>query len=635
MALSVECCVKLRAIALIVLLAAASCFAQSAKPVITKIDPPNWFACLPASLLLVHGEHFENTAFAVRHGEARITETTISSNGHWAFVGFDPGAKPGEIELVATNPRGSTSVAYTLTALRPHSEGPKGFGPADVMYLIMPDRFANGDTSNDSILGYRDPDDRSRARAYHGGDLRGIEDHLDYLKQLGVTTIWTTPLYDNSAEQSGNSYHGYSATDMYAVDPHLGTMQDLQALVRAAHARGMKMVLDMVPNHVGAAHLWAKDMPTPDWFHGTPSSHIEAQYDFSSIVNPNGDAKTRNAVLNGWFANVLPDLNQDSPLASIYLIQNAIWWIEMAGIDGLRLDTFPYVPRSFWHTYLGTLHQLYPELTEVGEVFNSEPKIVSFFAGGRANHGSDGALDTKIDTLLDTPFDYPMFFALRGALTRQKPMTAIADVLKQDALYPHPERLVTFLGNHDNKRFLSEPGADPAALRLGYGLLATLRGMPQLYYGDEIGMKGGDDPDNRHDFPGGFPRDSSDAFEKSHRTNAQESMEEWVSALFQLRAHTPALETGELVVLSADARTMAFARGADLTRGCTEQARYIVAANADSAPHDLTISLDAKPLAGCRQFIPALATNATVHVVEGKLQIHLAAEEIAILRADK
>jgi neopullulanase len=635
MALRAVRCVKVRNLALVLLLSVGSGFAQSQKPVITKIDPPNWFAGLPTSLLLVHGEHLENTTFSVRNGRARITETTISPNGHWAFVGFDPGTEPGQIELVATNPRGATTVAYTLTAPRPQADGPKGFSSSDVLYLIMPDRFADGDITNDTIPGFRDPDDRSRARAYHGGDLRGIEAHLDYLKQLGITTIWTTPLYDNSAEQSGQSYHGYSATDMFGVDPHLGTIEDLKALVRAAHARGMKVILDTVPNHIGAAHPWTKDMPTPDWFHGTPGSHIEAQYDFSSIVSPNGDAKTRNAVLNGWFANVLPDLNQDNPLVAAYLIQNAIWWVETADIDGLRLDTFPYVPRSFWHAYNGTLHQLYPHLAEVGEVFNGDPKIVSFFAGGRANHGSDNAADTEIDTLLDTPFDYPMFFALRGALTRQKPMTAIADVLKQDALYPHPERLVTFLGNHDNKRFLSEPGADLGALRLGFGLLATLRGMPQLYYGDEIGMKGGDDPDNRHDFPGGFPRDKSDAFTPTGRSPEQEQMEEWVSALFTLREHTPELKTGQLAVLSADERTLAFARGTNLSNGCTGQARYVVVANADTSPRNVTIPLDAAPLAGCTRFAPVLTTVAEAHAADGKLQIHLAAQEIAILRAEK
>ncbi|MGA2250285.1 alpha-amylase family glycosyl hydrolase [Terracidiphilus sp.] len=613
-------------------------FAQSAKPVITKIDPPNWFAGLPTSLLLIHGEHLENTTFSIHGAKAHITETTISPNGHWAFVHLDPGKKPASIQLIAANPHGITTTPYILSARRPQSEQPKGFNSSDVMYLIMPDRFADADPANDALPDFRDPDDRTRARAYHGGDIRGIESHLDYLQQLGVTTIWTTPLYDNSAEQSGNSYHGYSATDMYAVDPHLGTMSDLQALVRAAHSRGMKIVLDTVPNHVGRAHPWAQDMPTPDWFHGTPASHIQAQYDFMTIVDPNGNVATRTAVLNGWFANSLPDLNQDSPLVAQYLTQNAIWWIETAGIDGFRLDTFPYVPRSFWHTYNGTLHQLYPQFTDVGEVFDGDPKVTSFFAGGRANQGSDGT----VDTLLDTPFDYPMFFALRGALTRKKPMTAIADVLKQDALYPHPERLVTFFGNHDNKRFLSEPGADPAALRLGFGLLATLRGMPQLYYGDEIAMSGGNDPDNRRDFPGGFPQDQSgssnqtksDAFTQSGRTDAEQAMETWVSSLLQLRAHTPALQTGQLAVLSADDNILAFVRGADLSSACSQQPRYIIAANSDTAPHDIAIPLAAAPLAGCTRFTPALETPAEAHSTAGQLQIHLPAQQIAILRAE-
>ncbi len=612
--------------------------AQSAKPIITKIDPPDWFVGLPASLLLVHGEHFENTAFSVRPKSgaraARITETTISANGHWAFVGFEPGKKPGKIKLVATNPRGSTTAEYTLSALRTPVQQPKGFSPTDVMYLIMPDRFADGDASNDALPGYHDPDDRSQPRAYHGGDLRGIAEHLDYLQQLGVTTIWTTPLYDNSAGQSGQTYHGYSATDMFGVDPHLGTMNDLQALVRAAHDRGMKVVLDTVPNHVGAAHPWAKDPPSSNWLHGSPASHIEAQFDFTSIVNPNGNAAARNAVLNGWFANSLPDLNQDDPQVTRYLIQNGIWWIERSGADGLRIDTFPFVPRSFWHAYYGTLHELYPNISEVGEVFSPDTNVTSFYAGGRANRGSDGTVDTE----LYTPFDYPMFFVLRGALTGKKPMSAIADVLAQDKLYPHPERLVTFLGNHDNKRFLSEPGADAGALRLGFGLLATLRGMPQLYYGDEIGMEGGDDPDNRRDFPGGFANDKADAFEKPGRSKEQESMEEWVQSLFALRAKTPALATGQIRVLSSDANTLAFLRGVDLSGNCTANpaaARYVVVANASHAAQDVSIPLDGTPLAGCAKFMPELSVGAALEARQGSLPVHLAAQEIAILRAEQ
>ena len=614
-------------------LCVAGCFAQSAKPVITKIDPPNWFTQLPDSLLLVHGENLENTTFAVQHTDASITKTVISPNGHWAFLTFvTRSAHPGKLEIVATNPRGTTKVSYRLSARRGVDEQPKGFSSADVMYLIMPDRFADGDKANDHLKDFRVPDDRSSPRAYHGGDLRGIEDHLDYLKRLGVTTIWTTPLYDNSAEQSGGTYHGYSATDMYAIDPHFGTMKDYRALVAAAHARGMKVVLDTVPNHVGPAHPWAKDPPMTGWLHGSVQSHIKVDDDFKGVTDPTASAARRRVLLDGWFANVLPDLNQDNPLVSQYLVQNAIWWIESAGLDGLRIDTFPYVPRSFWHDYNAELHGLYPHLSDVGEIFNSDPHVTSFFAGGRANLGSDG----RFDTLLDTPFDYPMFFALRGALTHHKPMTAIADVLKEDTLYPHPERLVIFLGNHDNKRFLSEDGASPAALHLGFGLLATLRGMPQLYYGDEIDMTGGKDPDNRRDFPGGFAGDNVNAFTNTGLTAAQQAMHAWVTTLLALRESTPALETGKLQMLLADKDSLAFVRSEDMAGSCktaAAAARYLVVANNSVSPETIAVPVDANTLTGCGHYTSMLKDGASAQIAAGKLQVKLPGEGIGIFRA--
>ena len=615
------------------LLCVTACLAQSAKPVISKIDPPNWFTQLPDSLLLVHGENLENTTFTVRHTDASITKTTISPNGHWAFLTFvTKSAHPGKVEIVATNPRGTTKVSYVLSARRSVDEQPKGFSSADVMYLIMPDRFADGDKKNDEVKGFRDPDNRSSARAYHGGDLRGIEEHLDYLKSLGVTTLWTTPLYDNSAGQSGGTYHGYSATDMYAIDPHFGTMKDYRKLVDAAHARGMKVVLDTVPNHVGAAHPWAKDPPLPAWLHGSPQTHIKVDDDFKSVTDPTADAARRRVLLDGWFANVLPDLNQDNPYVAQYLTQNAIWWIESAGLDGLRIDTFPYVPRSFWHDYNEELHELYPHVSDVGEVFNGDPKVTSFFAGGRANLGSDGSFDTK----LDTPFDYPMFFALRGALTHHKPMTAIADVLDADKLYPHPERLVIFFGNHDTKRFLSENGASLAALHLGYGLLATLRGMPQLYYGDEIDMNGGDDPNNRMDFPGGFAKDKVDAFTNAGLTAQQQAMHAWVTTLMSLRASTPALEHGKLQLLLADKDSLAFVRSEDVVGNCrtaAATARYVVVVNNSAEARTVAVPVDANALTGCGRFTSMLKDGAAAQVSEDKLQVQLPGEEIGIFQA--
>jgi glycosidase len=619
----------------LVLSLAVSAFGQSAKPVITKIDPPNWFTHLPDSLLLIHGEHLENTTFSIRDNatHAAIKEQSVSANGHWAFLTFATAtAHSGTLEIVATNPRGSTSATYTLSPRHPIAQQPKGFSSADVMYLIMPDRFADGDLSNDQVPGFRAPDDRSAGRAYHGGDLKGIKDHLDYLQQLGITTLWTTPLYDNSANQRADSYHGYSATDMYGVDPHLGSMEDYRALVVAAHARGMKVVLDTVPNHVGPATPWANDQPTPNWLHGTPERHINVDDDFKSVTDPAADPARRRVLLDGWFADILPDLNQDNPLVAQYLLQNAIWWIESAGIDGLRIDTFPYVPRSFWHDYDQQLHALYPHLTDVGEIFNPDPNITSFFAGGVSHQGSDGTIDTG----LDTPFDFPMYFALRKSLTHHQPLSALADILKQDSLYPHPERLVTFLGNHDTKRFLSEPGATPAALHLGYGLLATLRGMPELYYGDEIDMTGGDDPDNRRDFPGGFPKDKDDAFTAAGRTEAQAAMHDWVGTLFELRAHTPELESGQQQTILADNEVLAYVRGANLTQNCAAapgSGRVLIVANNDTVRHDISIDTSDNALTGCTRYTSLIpSANSSPSLAASTLQVHLPAEEIAIFR---
>ena len=618
---------------LLLCLSFAALRAQTAKPVITKIDPPNWFTRLPDSLLLIHGEHFENTKFSVRGTIARIIEQSVSPNGHWAFLTFVTAtAQPGTLQLIATNNHGSTTSAYTLTARRPISQQPRGFSSSDVMYLIMPDRFADGDLANNNLKSFRPPNDRNSGRAYHGGDLKGIERHLDYLQQLGVTAIWTTPLYDNSLNQSAQTYHGYSATDMYAIDPHFGSMDDYRALVTAAHARGMKVVLDTVPNHVGPVTPWANDPPTPDWLHGTPASHIKVVDDFKAITDASAPAERRHVTLDGWFADFLPDLNQDSPLVAAYLTQNAIWWIESAGIDGLRIDTFPYVPRSFWRDYNQQLHTLYPHLTDVGEISNGDPHITSFFAGGATNTGSDGA----VDTLLDTPFDFPVYYAIRKVFIRHEPMTLLADIFKQDTLYPHPERLVTFLGNHDTRRFLSESGATLADLHLAFGLLATIRGMPQLYYGDELAMKGGDDPDNRKDFPGGFPKDKTDGFTTSGRNPTEESMYTWVEMLFTLRARTSELMTGQEQILTADKDTFAFIRGNDLSVGCgaSKGTRVVIVINNAATPRDLSLDTATPALRGCTHYRSLLPVTAPIMLSANTLNVLLGSQEIAILRAE-
>ena len=604
------------------------------KPVISKIDPPDWWVPLPDPMLLIHGENLSGATFTVLGGRIALDVLKTSSNGHWAFVTLHTGhSGPAKLTLQARTDAGSATVQYTLRARLPTSEQPRGFSPADVMYLIMPDRFADADPAGNHLSNFKDPDDRSLPRAYHGGDLRGIEQHLDYLQSTGITTIWTTPLYDNTANQSRDTYHGYSATDMFAVDPHLGTLADYQHLARAAHSRGMKIVLDTVPNHVGPGSPWVADPPTPDWFHGSAAHHTPVDDDFASVVDPHATPARRVACLDGWFANVLPDLNQGNPLVARYLIQNAIWWVESVGLDGLRIDTFPYVPRSFWHLFHEQLHSLYPALTTVGEVFNRDPTLTSFFAGGEARTGSDGTVDTG----LYTPFDYPMYFALRDTLLRHAPMTELAGVLRQDSLYPHPERLVTFLGNHDTGRFLSEPGATPATLHLAFGLLATMRGMPQIYYGDEIGMTGGDDPENRHDFPGGFPGDRGDAFTSQGRTRPEAAIYQGLTALLKLRQSSPALQSGDQQNLLADQTAFAFVRGSGLQSGCSSVSakaseRVLILINNSPTAREVVLPAAGTALEGCTRFTPALADGAHVVVKDAHVAGTLAPYQIDILK---
>jgi glycosidase len=318
--------------------------------------------------------------------------------------------------------------------------------------------------------------------------------------------------------------------------------------------------------------------------------HTEAQGDFAPLTNPHAPWRDQKNVTEGWFANVLPDMNTESTAVAKYLTQNAIWWVEKAGLDGLRLDTFPYVGRVFWQGFHEKLHALYPRLTTVGEVFNPDPTITSSFAGGVTRDG--------VDTGLDTPFDFPSYFALRDVFLKDAPMTRLAEVWRLDALYPHPERLVLFLGNHDTTRFMGQPGASIERLKLAFGVLTMTRGMPQIYSGDELAMEGGDDPDNRRGFPGGFG--TSGAFSPADRTAEQKEMFNWVKGLIKLRASRTELSGGEEQVLLANRGTMLFVRGEDLKVGCAnDKPRVIVVVNTGSTTENVETSTEDTSLTGC------------------------------------
>jgi neopullulanase len=590
----------------------------AADPVaITKIDPPNWWADLPRPMLLLEGQHLDGARFTLSDPTLKITRSVISANGHWAELWLRASPAAAETIQIAADRNGThAAVPYTFAQRRDPQNSVAGFSSKDVMYLIMTDRFADGDTANDESAA-----ERAKPRGWHGGDLRGIAQHLDYLQDLGVTTVWITPVYQNSGPES---YHGYGATDMYAVDRHFGTLDDLKTLATSLHARGMKLVLDMVPNHVGPTHPWVDDSPEPDWFHGTKSRHTKAQGEFKPLVDPHAAWRDQRDITEGWFAGILPDLNQENPAVAQYLTQNAVWWTEEIGLDGIRLDTFPYVGREFWHGFHDELHSLYPHLTTVGEVFNRDPVITSAFAGGAVRTG----LRSAVDTGLDTPFDFPSYFALREVFLKDAPMTRLADVLRLDALYPHPERLVPFLGNHDTTRFMSEPGATPQRLRLAFTVLATMRGMPQIYSGDEIAIAGGEDPDNRRDFPGGFAPFQFSAFTSAGRTLEQQQAFSSLQSLLTLRHLHPALQTGDEQILHADADVLIFVRVFNATSAAE---RILVAINKGKTARSIAISTDDTELAGLQHASPLEGDSQTCFIDPHALTVHLAPESAVIV----
>jgi glycosidase len=603
-------------------------------PVIKKVEPPNWWLGLTSDVLvLLSGKNLQATHANCNLDQVLVSRTQSSGNGDYLFVWLKlmPELKSGTAVCRITTANGQTSFEFPIAARRQILGRNQGLSLDDVIYLIMPDRFANGDPTNDELAQFPGSHDRAKARAYHGGDLRGVEEHLPYLKELGVTTIWLTPIVKNGAAQD---YHGYGAVDLYAVDPHLGSLADYQDLVQTAHKRHMKVFFDVVPNHVGPLHPWVKDPPATDWFHGTKEQHLNSSasersgfygqgdkksgYDpFELLVDPHTPAQMRRNLTDGWFFGILPDMNTENPVVVQYFIENSIWWAETSGLDGYRVDTFPYVPRNFWEQWHRELRRIYPRLSTIGEVFHPDPTVTSFFVGGRK--GWDG-----IDTQLTTVFDYPLYFAMRDVLLNGAPPGRLTNVLRQDSLYPHPEYLVPFFANHDVTRLSSAQGATAETLKLAFGLTLTLRGIPELYYGDEIGMPGGGDPDNRRDFPGGWGEDVRNAFTREGRTPEQQHIFEAAQALLRLRQEHEALREGKLWHLFCDESSYVFLRESD-------DEKLVIAFHNGASAKQLTVPLRDTPAKAAAGIVP-LYGEAQADLAGQELKLSLPAHSLSIFQ---
>jgi glycosidase len=537
----------------------------------------------------------------------------------------DRAARPGPRVIRLTTPAGTAEAQFEITAPLAREDRFKGFSADDVIYLVVPDRFSDGDATNNDPQRSKGLWDRSKGRFYHGGDLQGIIDHLDYIKTLGATAIWLTPVYDNVdhlnyLEQYGEGpitdYHGYGAVDFYTVDEHLGTVSRLRELVDRAHQMGIKVIQDQVANHTGPYHPWVSDPPTPTWFNGTESNHLSCDWQTWTVIDPNAAYQIQKSVLEGWFMNILPDLNQNDPEASRYLIQNTLWWLGMTGLDAIREDTVPYVPRSFWSLWTRAIRREYPKVNVVGEVLDGSRALVAFFQGGRL--GPDG-----VDTGLYSLFDYPLYFQIRTAFAQGKSIRDVARGLASDWLYSNPNALVTLLGGHDVPRFMSEKGADLAGLQLAQTFIMTARGTPLLYYGDEIGMTGGGDPDNRRDFPGGFPGDSRNAFTRAGRSGPEQAVFEHVQKLASLRAQFVSLRRGKQVDLFVSDQQYCYARVA-----ATQT--VVVAINNDIIPAALEFGVAPASLRDGATLCDQLGKAADVKVSGSRVRVELPARSAAI-----
>jgi len=574
---------------------------EAESPRITKVEPPNWWIGLtPDLMVLLSGYGLDANKVSCNLPEVIVERTEATQNGSYLFVWLKLEAKlrSGTLVCRAITTKGEASFELPVANREPTAQRFHGLNSDDVIYLIMPDRFANGDPSNDDPEEFPGSRDRAKPRAWHGGDLRGVREHVAYLKELGVTTLWLTPVVKNGATQD---YHGYGAVDLYAVDPHLGTLAEYKELAGELRKQRMKLFFDAVPNHVGPNHPWVRKPPQQEWFHGSLENHLSssspvkgsfygktagsaiANDPFEALADPHAPESMRRNLTDSWFFGALPDLNTENPVVAKYLLQNAMWWVESAGLDGLRVDTFPYVARSFWAQWHAGLRRVYPNLSTIGEVFHPDPVVTSFFAGGRK--GWDG-----VDTGLSTVFDFPLFFAMRDVLLRGAPAGRVANILRQDELYPHADWLVPFFANHDVPRMASETGSSPEKLLSAFALTLTLRGIPELYYGDEIGLVGGGDPDNRRDFPGGWKEDARNAFTEVGRTAEQQRIFVAVQKLLRLRHEHSALRNGRLFHLWSDDDAYVFLRQ-------TDEERVVVAFNNSTKQRTLMIPQTATPAA--------------------------------------
>ena len=530
---------------------------------VTRVEPLSWWTDMKTPLqLMVQGSGISAYDVAVEGGKGvSLTKVSKAESPNYLFADVEiaPNAEPGTYYIVFTKDGESFKYPYEIAAREKGSAERRSFTTADMIYLIMPDRFANGDESNDSVECMADKLARERKSGRHGGDIQGVIDHLDYISELGATYIWTTPFLADNAPRG--SYHGYAASDYYHIDPRFGSNELYRTLVAKANEKGLGIIMDMVPNHCGTEHWWMDDLPFQDWIHQF-DTYTGTNVAFSTNMDPNASRKDLYIQESGWFVPSMVDMNLDNPYVLKYFIQWAIWWIEYAGLDGFRVDTYPYNEKQPAADWCEAIMNEYPNFNIVGECWTPSIPQLAYWQGGNAN--KDG-----FDSHLPSIMDFPLHDAMRAGLAEDNPgwgqgMTRVYDILSHDFVYHDLSKMLIFPGNHDTARLGDVLGKNPAKVKLAMAMMATMRGIPQIFAGDELMFvsdnlrDAGDHGGLRVDFPGGWKGDAVDLFTEegrkaqTHNTDGLEvpqgqaaEMFDYVSRLFQWRKTKDVIHNGK------------------------------------------------------------------------------------------
>ncbi len=524
-------------------------FGQRGSVQFDHVEPPVWWVGMKhdsVQILFHHANHdIASYTVSLDYEGVTLREVRKVENPHYLFVTIrvDRTTKPGRVPITFSSGKRKFVYPYELKERNTATNRAQGFNSSDVIYLIMPDRFANGDPGNDVIPGMFEGVDRTKGGMRHGGDLKGITDRLDYIKDLGFTAIWLNSALENNQRKS--SYHGYAITDLYNIDRRFGGNEAYLQFIDKCHEMGLKVIKDMVMNHIGNDHWLMHDPPEQDWVHQFPE-FTRSNYQSDVISDPYRSESDSILMSNGWFDTTMPDVNQSNPLFANYLIQNTLWWIEYSGIDGIRMDTHPYPDKHFMARWAKAVLTEYPAFNIVGEVWlqNSIPATAYWQKGMRNKDG----YDSNLPSVTDFPFCFTIPRALNEPTGWDTGLRKLYMLLAQDFLYPDANNNVTFLDNHDMTRFFRLVGNDLRKLKMGIAFLLTTRGIPQVYYGTEILMDGdgGHHPDVRKDFPGGWPGDPVNAFTREGRTDEQNEAFDYLKTLLNWRKDKEVIHRGKL-----------------------------------------------------------------------------------------